>query len=178
MQYTLEKSHKKTKSQLGSVRQNVLSSLTIRAFSRKLYFWPNQNQTTYSQRSKLSIEFDEGFEKRRNPPRSTLGGKQGLLSLRREQSNLALSLTRALKRGGILPVPQQGENEACCHSEGSSQTQKLSLEPQKGYPTGSCVRTKETKEIVANVKRKTARQLRAKKNKQHMQYTSEKSHKK
>jgi len=40
------------------------------------------------------------------------------------------------------------------------------------------VRTKETKEIVANVKRKTVTQLRAKKNKQHMQYTSEKSHKK
>ncbi|MCQ7632681.1 hypothetical protein NP173_23850, partial [Salmonella enterica] len=34
----------------------------------------------------------EGFEKRRNPPRSTVGQKQGLLSLRREQSNLALSL--------------------------------------------------------------------------------------
>ena len=40
------------------------------------------------------------------------------------------------------------------------------------------MRTKERKERLANVKLKTARQLRAKKNKEHMHYTSEKSHKK
>ena len=132
MQYTLEKSHKKTKSQLGSVRQNVLISLTIRAFSRKLYFWPNQNQTTYSQRSKLSIELDEGFEKRRNPPRSTVGGKRGLLSLRREQSNLETKF-RTIER--------------------------LAHRFQQDLVT--TLHTKETKERLANAKRKKVRQSRA-----------------
>ena len=51
--------------------------------------WKGENEGRHSEGAvKLSIEFDEGFDKRRNPPRSIVGGKRGLLSLRREQSNL------------------------------------------------------------------------------------------